>query len=261
MFRRPRPGRRIRARTRSTRRRAARPARWLAGLGGQDAAAAVRSRSDRGTTVARQSDAGVVAPEQDAAALGSMQQILDMAFQDFYANPSKITGGRTAHTAALIMDLVQGLLLPEYRHADPRLPVPLTGVASVVVPGVPATVAVVDAANKKRAASNFGNSALPPATLTTSSTSYRSHPSPPRSRPRADPRHQLAQYGPFYEFHIEPSTTFTDDVLARACINATGDALVNGRLRFAHDDATGPLATGNVRLAISRSSTRIEPLT
>ena len=188
---------------------------------------------------------------KDAAALGYMQQILNMAFQDFYANPSKITR-RAGHLTRprLIMDLVQGLYCLNTGTLIPDFPVPLTGVASVVVPGVPATVAVVDAVEQEARCKQLREQCTTSGDLSRRrSTSYRSHPSPPRSRPRADPSTSAAQYGPFYEFHIEPSTI----VHRRWCWLAPASMppampLVNGPPGASLiTTATGPLATGNVR--------------
>jgi hypothetical protein len=58
---------------------------------------------------------------------------------------------------------------------------------------------------------------------------------------------QLDQYGPGYEFTVTPNLPFNQDVLAGVCINSTGNTAVDLRLRLAHNNATGPLATGNDR--------------
>jgi hypothetical protein len=205
--------------------------------------------SDRGKSVSTYNQMQKsLRQNKDAAALGYMQQIIDLAFTDFYANPSKITGGRTAHTAALVMDLVQGLYCLNTGTLLADFPVPLQGVATVVVPGTPTTVALTDAGGKKRAASQFDASDLPPATeaapfyivsITPITTSFPAKGGPLNT--------QLAQYGPFYEFHVEPSVPFANEVLTGVCINSTADAVLNARLRLAHDNETGPLALGTVR--------------
>lgn len=58
---------------------------------------------------------------------------------------------------------------------------------------------------------------------------------------------QLDQYGPGYEFSVTPAVLFDEDVLAGACINSTGDFALDTRLRLAHNNASGPLGTGNSR--------------
>ena len=60
----------------------------------------------------------------------------------------------------------------------------------------------------------------------------------------------LDQYGPAYQFSVVPNVQFTEaggGVLTGICINPTDDPMVDARLRLAHDNATGPLAAGNVR--------------
>jgi hypothetical protein len=212
--------------------------------------------SDRGKSVSTYNQMQKsLRQNKDAAALSYMQQIIDMAFKDFYANPSKITGGRTAHTAALIMDLVQGLYCLNTGTLIPDFPVPLEGVATVVTPGTNTTVAVVDAANKKRAASQFDPTDLPPATatapfyiisITPITTSFPAKGGPLQT--------QLPQYGPFYEFHVEPNVPFASEVLTGVCINSTADAVLNARLHM----TTRPdhLRWGTSDSARSKSSTR-----
>ncbi len=75
---------------------------------------------------------------------------------------------------------------------------------------------------------------------------------------------QLDQYGPGYEFNTVPAVQFTTDVLAGACINATGNEALDMRLRLAHNNATGALGTGNARFGnieiISETPLELVPL-
>ena len=185
-----------------------------------------------------------------AAAQQYMTQIVDLATKDFYANPSKITGGRTPHTAALLMDLIQGLNCIYTSNTSSTalvgFNVPLDGVVGVVTPGTLTTVAVVDAGGTKRAASQFDPNDLPPAT--TAVPFYLVTIKPTTTQLNT----QLAQYGPFYEFSIEPAlpaSGFPNPVLTGVCINSTADDALNSRLRLAHDNEFGPIDTddGNFR--------------
>ena len=75
---------------------------------------------------------------------------------------------------------------------------------------------------------------------------------------------QLDQYGPGYEFSVTPVVLFDEDILAGACINSTGDFALDTRLRLAHNNATGPLGTGNSRFGnieiISETAGELGPL-
>ena len=75
---------------------------------------------------------------------------------------------------------------------------------------------------------------------------------------------QLDQYGPGYEFSVTPAVQFSNDVLAGACINSTGNEALDMRLRLAHNNASGALGTGNSRFGnieiISETPLELVPL-
>jgi hypothetical protein len=223
--------------------------------------------SDRGTSVSTYNQMQkALRKNNDPAAAGYMKQIVDLAFKDFYSNPSKITGGRTAHTAALMMDLVQGLYCLNTGTLLPDFEVPLNGTGAVVTPGTPATVALTDNAGKKRAASQFEANDLPPATGSVPFYVVTITPIAESFTPPEGPLDtQLDQYGPFYEFHVEPRVPFASDVLTGVCINSTGNSGLDERLRLAHNHlATDPLGSGNVQFGnieiISEAAIDLSPL-
>ncbi len=170
------------------------------------------------------------------------------------------TGGRVDRARAKMFEIVDALIKAEagglyandpVKHGKlvalikllfclvglPQPPLDLgpDGGAAVITPTSPNTT--VQTGNK-RAATLIGTGDVPQTVLVTI-TKLGS------SAPWLDT--QLDQYGPGYEFTVTPTVQFTDDVLAGACINSTGDFALDTRLRLAHNNASGPLGTGNSR--------------
>ncbi len=168
-----------------------------------------------------------------------MWEVINLATTSYYANPSKITGGRSANSTRRVQDLISGLLcLNGFGLLNPIIDP--NGAAGVVIPGTETTVGVPDQTSpgENLAATVVGANDLPagtPAALVT----IRTVPGPLDTK--------LDQYGPYYEFDVTPSVTFANPVLAGACINTAGlaEALVD-RLRLAHNHSpSDPLGPGN----------------
>jgi hypothetical protein len=170
------------------------------------------------------------------------------------------TGGRVDRARAKMFEIVDALIKAEagglyandpVKHGKlvalikllfclvglPQPPIDLgpDGGAAVITPTSPNTT--VQTGNK-RAATLIGTGDVPQTVLVTITKLGT-------SAPWLDT--QLDQYGPGYEFTVTPTVQFTDDVLAGACINSTGDFALDTRLRLAHNNASGPLGTGNSR--------------
>jgi hypothetical protein len=171
-------------------------------------------------------------------ALQYMRQLIDLTLKSYYANPSQITGGRSASSTRRVEDLLSGLYCVNglgLIHPS----IDASGTAAIVTPGTAATVGIPDPATpgKNIAATVIQANDLPGTTPVLVTIA-------PIPGPLDTP---LDQYGPFFEFNVTPSVTFVNPVLTGACINTTGvPAAVQNRLRLAHNhNPSLPVAPGN----------------
>lgn len=196
--------------------------------------------SERGQSVSTDNQMNKALRKDDKPlALKYMKSLIDLTLQSYYANPSQITGGRSANSTRRVQDLISGLLcVNNLGLIDPILDP--NGAAAIVLPGTDATVAIPDPAQPglNVAATTIKASDLPPSTPAALVT----------ITPVAGPLDtKLDQYGPFYEFNITPHVGFVNPVLTGACINTTGlSQALQDRLLLAHNHSPSlPVAPGN----------------